>query len=134
MDELASLSTLLAEAETVERSLSSAIKLDERFANAKPDVSSASGSNDIKSISSHRVQWARTLHLEYILAMLFKPGTSEDGLDGIRTMTDNEIEAACTQFSLKVKSVVQKALTELKSSPSADNLSNEGVNESAGKQ
>ena len=134
MDELASLSTLLAEAETVERSLSSAIKLDERFANAKPDVSSASGSNDIKSISSHRVQWARTLHLEYILAMFFKPGTSEDGLDGIRTMTDNEIEEACTQFSLKVKSVVQKALTELKSSPRADDHTNEGVNESAGKQ
>jgi hypothetical protein len=131
-DEFASLSALLAEADTLEKSISSTIKSDVGVVSAK---SASYSSTDNKSMINHRVHWSRSLHLEYILAMLFRPGTPYDGLEGIKTMSESDIEEVCSQFSLKVKDVVHNAITKLKSSPSTEvqSHSTEGADVSAGK-
>jgi hypothetical protein len=65
--------------------------------------------------SGHRIQWARNLHLEYILAMNLKPGTAADRLYGVKNMTEQDMSEACEIFSIKVKDVVLSEWMRLKS-------------------
>ncbi len=133
MDGLSELSALLAEADNLERSISSTIKSEFLHTSVKSDPHSSTDDKSIIGNQCHRVQWARALNLEYILATLFRPGTLNDGLEGIKTMTESEIDEACAQFSVKVKDVVQKALTKLKSSSAEErSKSTEGVDTSPG--
>ena len=64
--------------------------------------------------TKHRLHWSRSLRLEYILAANLKPGTGKDGLEGIRSMTEEQVMQAFAQFSNKARDLVLKAWSELK--------------------
>jgi hypothetical protein len=80
---------------------------------AKTSSANASDASDPQSCRQ-RLQWSKGLHLEYILAVNLKPGTIEDGLEGVKNMTEQEVLEACAQFSCKAKDVILKAWLSLK--------------------
>ena len=62
---------------------------------------------------AHRIKWAKSLNLDYILAMSLKPGTTVDGLYGVRNMTEQDMSEAFESFSIKVKDVFLRELIKL---------------------
>jgi hypothetical protein len=63
----------------------------------------------------HRIQWAKKLNLEYILAINLMPGTSTDGLNGVKNMTEQDMTEAIERFSIKVKDMLLSELVHLES-------------------
>jgi hypothetical protein len=108
---------LLADMELLEQSITtSCLALKSRIKNSHDLINSNSG---------HRIQWARSLRLEYILAIYLKPGTETDGLFGVKNMTEQDILEACEMFSIKMKDVLLSELVHLRSETRDSNSTKE---------
>ena len=68
----------------------------------------------VPGIKGDRIQWARTLNLDGLLARQIKVGTPFDELLGLKRMTSDEISEALDRFSKAVSKVFFKALEDLK--------------------
>ena len=105
-----SLDLLLVETERLEQSISSLVSSSLELESHKERSPAL-----IDNTPGHRIQWAKNLHLEYILAIYLKPGTDVDGLSGVKNMTEQDITEACELFSIKMKDVFLSELMHLKS-------------------
>jgi NLR family CARD domain-containing protein 3 len=61
-----------------------------------------------------RVQWVRTLGLDWELAQLLKKGDFFDGLRGLREMTDGDLMHVCNKFTQKLQELLKSNLDKLK--------------------
>ena len=61
----------------------------------------------------HRVQWAKTLGLEGLLARRLKIGDFFDGLAGVRSMSREEIRTACAQVCEDLPVLVERCWEKL---------------------
>ncbi len=62
----------------------------------------------------HRIQWAQSLRLDYMLARHLKVGDLFDELAGLKSMTDAEVDASLKQFLEDVSKAVRAELANLK--------------------
>ena len=69
---------------------------------------------EIPRIHGQRIQWARSLHLDSVLARHLKVGSLFDELSGIMDMTETEVKIALEMFSKDVYVIIQKELTKLR--------------------
>jgi hypothetical protein len=108
------LDLLLADTEHLEQKIvSSCQALKSRIKDSQDDASSHDDA--IVTNPEHRIQWAKNLHLEYILALILKPGTATDGLHGVKNMTEQDMIEACEIFSIKMKDLLISELMHLRS-------------------
>jgi hypothetical protein len=68
----------------------------------------------IPRVSGQRVQWARSLELEKVLANYLTAGDLFDGLVGIKSMSEQAIRTACARFSKDVLAIVISKWTTLR--------------------
>jgi hypothetical protein len=74
----------------------------------------------VSRLSGPRIHWVKELGLNKALARHLKPGTIEDGLKGIREMSDLELDAALEAFFKDVKQKIKKKKDDLNQSNSLD--------------
>jgi NLR family CARD domain-containing protein 3 len=69
---------------------------------------------ELPRVRGQRVQWVRTLGLDWELARLLKKGDFFDGLRGLREMTDEDLMHVCSKFSQKLHELLKFNLDKLK--------------------
>ena len=70
--------------------------------------------SSVHRIRGRRVQWARSLNLDYLLASQLKVGILFDELSGIKNSNEKEIDQALGNFFKLVSDVVKEQWAELK--------------------
>ena len=68
----------------------------------------------IPRLRGQRVQWARALHLECILARHLAAGPLFDELAGIRAMTESDLRHACDRFCDDARTAISDRWNELR--------------------
>jgi hypothetical protein len=76
-----------------------------------------------------RVRWASRLGLEGLLAQFLKAGTFFDGLQGLKEMTEQEIDAACEMFCRYLPHFVRRGWSASRSGSTALKIRAEVAND-----